>query len=65
MAEVREFIVGFVGVIVGIVVAVSLFPTLANTIATANISGVEKAVIGIVTIIVAIGILMFAVKALV
>lgn len=64
MAEIREFVVGFVGIIIGIAVAVSLLPVLITTIDTAGLTGTEATLIGLVPLLVGVGILMFAVKSL-
>jgi len=65
MAEIREFVVGFVGVIIGIVVAVVLLPVVTTVIADANLTGTEATLIGLVPLLVAVGVMMFAVKSLI
>lgn len=64
MAEIREFVIGFVGIIIGIVVSVALIPVLTTAIENANLSGTEALMIGLVPTLVAVGILLFAVKSL-
>ncbi len=65
MAEIREFVVGFVGVSIGIVVAVVLLPVVTTVIADANLTGTEATLIGLVPLLVAVGVMMFAVKSLI
>jgi len=65
MAEIKSFITGFIGVIIGIVVAVAIFPTLTSTISDANLTGTEATMIGLVPLLVAVGIMLFAVKSLI
>lgn len=62
MAEIREFITGFVGAIIAIVVAISMLPVLTTTISTANLSGTEAVIVGLSTLLIAVGILMFIIK---
>lgn len=62
MADVKEFVTGFVGSIIAIVVAVSMLPVLVSTIASANLSGTEAVLVGLSTLLVAVGILLFIVK---
>jgi len=64
MAEIREFIIGFIGVIIGIAVSVSMVPVINSTISSANLSGTQAALVGLVPTLVAVGILLFAVKSL-
>lgn len=64
MAEIREFVVGFVGIIIGIAVAVSLLPVLISTIDSAGLSGTTATMIGLIPLLVGVGILLFAVKSL-
>lgn len=64
MAEIREFVVGFVGIIIGITVAVALLPVISTVIADANITGTTGVMIGLVPLLVGVGILLFAVKSL-
>lgn len=64
MAEIREFVVGFVGVIIGIVVAVSLLPTVSTTIANANLTEPTKSLVLLVPLLIGVGILLFVVKAM-
>jgi hypothetical protein len=64
MAELKEFVVGFVGVIIGIVVAISLLPVLTGSIETANLTGTNALMIGLVPTLVAVGVLLYAIKAL-
>jgi len=64
MAEVREFVIGFVGVIIGLVVAVALLPVIADTIAQANLTGTTGILVGLIPLLVGVGVLLFAVKSL-
>lgn len=64
MAEIREFVVGFVGVVIGIVVAISLLPTVSTTIATANLSEPAQSLIALVPLLVGVGIVLFVIKAM-
>jgi phosphoribosylcarboxyaminoimidazole (NCAIR) mutase len=64
MPEIREFVIGFVGVIIGLVVAVALLPVIGSTIAAANLTGTEALMVGLVPTLVGVGILLFAVKSL-
>lgn len=65
MVEVREFVVGFVGVIIGITVAIALLPTIVTTITDANLTGAEASMVGLIPLLVAVGILLFAVRSLI
>jgi uncharacterized membrane protein YphA (DoxX/SURF4 family) len=62
--EIREFVVGFVGVIIGITVAVSLLPIIPQSIAAANLTGTSALILGLLTLLVAVGIVLFVVKAM-
>jgi hypothetical protein len=62
--EVREFVIGFVGVIIGLVVAVALLPVLSESISSANLSGPTALMVGLIPLLVGVGILLFAVKSL-
>jgi uncharacterized membrane protein len=64
MAEIREFVTGFVGVIIGLVVAVALLPVISTTIAQSNLTGTTAIMVGLTPLLVGVGILMFAVKSL-
>jgi hypothetical protein len=64
MAEIREFVTGFVGVIIGIAVAVSLIPVISSTISAANLSGTTQTMIALVPLLVGVGVLLFAVRSL-
>lgn len=64
MAEIREFVVGFVGVIIGIVVAVSLLPTVTTTITGANLTEPTRSLVLLVPLLIGVGILLFVVKAM-
>jgi uncharacterized membrane protein YcjF (UPF0283 family) len=64
MAEIREFVVGFVGVIIGIAVAVSLLPVVGESINNANLSGTTATLVGLVPLLIGVGILLFVVKAM-
>jgi len=65
MAEIREFVIGFVGVIIGITVAVTLLPVISSAIEAANLSGTTATLIGLVPLLVAVGILLYAVRSLI
>jgi len=64
MAEVRDFITGFIGAIIGIVVGVSFLPVLNQTISQANLQGVQAVMAGLVPTLAAVGVVLFAVKSL-
>lgn len=64
MAEIREFVIGFVGVIIGLAVAVSLIPVIVSTIESAELSGPTATMVGLIPLLVGVGILLFAVKSL-
>ena len=64
MAEIREFVIGFVGVIVGIGVSIALLPVINEFIGQANLTGAQATLVGLIPLLVAVGILMFAVKSL-
>jgi uncharacterized membrane protein YcjF (UPF0283 family) len=64
MAEVREFVVGFVGVIIGLTVAISLIPVISTTVANANVSGTTATMIGLIPLLVGVGTLLYAVRSL-
>jgi uncharacterized membrane protein YcjF (UPF0283 family) len=64
MAEIREFVVGFVGVIIGIAVAVSLLPVISDSINGANLTGTTATLVGLTPLLVGVGILLFVVKAM-
>ncbi|MFQ6118300.1 MAG: hypothetical protein ACE5KE_00270 [Methanosarcinales archaeon] len=65
MAEIREFVVGFVGVIIGIAVAVALLPVVSTSIEGANLTGTTATLVGLVPLLIGVGILLFAVKSLI
>jgi hypothetical protein len=64
MAEIREFVVGFVGVIIGIAVAVSLLPVIGDSVNAANLTGTTATLVGLTPLLVGVGILLFVVKAM-
>lgn len=64
MAEIREFVTGFVGVIIGIAVAVSLLPVISTAISSANLSGTTLTLVALTPLLVGVGILLFVVKAM-
>jgi len=64
MPEIREFVVGFVGVIIGLVVSVALLPVISSTIAQSNLTGTTATMVGLIPLLVSVGILLFAVKSL-
>jgi len=64
MAEIREFIVGFVGVVIGIAVAVAMLPVISDSITSANLTGTTAVMVGLTPLLVGVGILLFAVKSL-
>jgi uncharacterized membrane protein len=64
LAEVREFVTGFVGVIIGLVVAVSLIPVITTTVANANLTGTTQTLVLLIPLLVGVGILLFAVRSL-
>jgi hypothetical protein len=61
MAEVKDFVYGFILAIVGIIVGANLLGPLL--LATAEIPNQYSWIGGIVTLMAAVGLLMFAVKA--
>lgn len=65
MPEIREFVVGFVGVIIGIVVSIALLPIISTTIAEANLTGTTATMVGLVELLVGVGILLYAVRSLI
>jgi uncharacterized membrane protein len=64
LPEIREFVTGFVGIIIGLVVAVSLIPVISTSIAQANLSGTTAIMVGLIPLLVSVGLLLFAVKSL-
>jgi len=65
MPDIREFVIGFVGVIIGITVAVTLLPVITAAITAANLSGTTATLIGLVPLLVAVGILLYSVRSLI
>jgi len=63
MADVGEFVKGFIMSIVAVVISVSLLPVLNNAISNANITDPAQAsMIGIVGLLVVVGIVMFVIR---
>lgn len=65
MAEIREFVIGFVGVVIGITVAVTLLPVISAAIEAANLSGTSATLVGLVPLLISVGILLYAVRSLI
>jgi hypothetical protein len=65
MPEIREFVIGFVGVIIGITVAVTLLPVISAAITAANLTGTQATLVGLIPLLVSVGILMYAVRSLI
>jgi hypothetical protein len=64
MADVREFVLSFIGVIVGLAVAISLVPVISSIIATSNLTGVNALLVGLIPTLITVGIMLFAVRSL-
>jgi len=63
MAEVNDFIKGFIYAIVGVIVAVYLLPIYSSAVAAANITDpIQSSLVGLVGIFITLGIIMFAVR---
>jgi hypothetical protein len=60
MAEVREYITGFVTAIVAVIIAVNLVPTLMNSVG--GLSGIPLLSVALVGTIVGAGIVLFILK---
>lgn len=60
--DVKEFITGFIGGILGVAIAVSMLPVLVQIIASANLTGAEAVLVGLISLLVTVGILLFVVK---
>ena len=65
MAEISEFVKGFVGVIIGVTIAVTLIPVVMTSIEAANLTGTTAIVVGMIPLFVGIGTLMFALRSLI
>ena len=66
MADVSDFVKGFIMAIVAVVISVSLLPVLNTTIENANITDTAQAsMIGIVGLLVVVGIVMFVIRSFV
>jgi len=61
-AEVRNFVIGYIGAIIGIAVGIALLPVINTTIAEANLQGIQAAMAGLLPILTAVGVVLFAVK---
>ena len=64
MADTREFITGFIGVIIGVAVAVAMVPVIVDSIAAANLSGTTATLVALIPLLVGVGILLFVVKSM-
>jgi len=62
MAEVRDFVTGFIGAIIGITVGVSFLPVINQTISQAQLSGIQSVMAGLIPTLAAVGLVLFAVK---
>jgi len=62
MAEVRDFVSGFIGAIIGITVGVSFLPVINQTIADANLQGIQAVMAGLVPTLATVGLVLYAVK---
>lgn len=60
MAEIREYVTGFVSAIIAVVIAISLVPTLMG--AVGNVSGIPLLTSALVGTIVGAGIVLFILK---
>mgnify|MGYP000179697856 CR=1 FL=1 len=65
MPEVREFVVGFISVIIGIVVGVTLLPVINTAITDANLTGTQATLAQLIPTLVAVGLVTYAVKSLI
>jgi len=66
MADVSDFVKGFIMAIVAVVISVSLLPVLNTTISNANITDpAQSSMIGIVGLLVVVGIVMFVIRSFV
>jgi len=61
-ADISVFITGFIGAIIGAVIAINAVPIITGAIVTANVSGPEGALLGMTGFIVIAGILMYLVR---
>lgn len=64
MADVREFVTGFISVIIGLVVGIALVPVITSTTSAANLTGASATMVALLPLLVVVGLLMFAVKSL-
>jgi len=62
--DVGETAKGLISVIVGLVIGVSLYPVLTSAIESANVTGIQAALLSLVGTVFIIGLVMYAVKAL-
>ena len=60
--QVAEQIRGFVGVVVGLVVAVALIPVVNESIISANLTGVQGSLLSLVLTLFIIGIVAYVVR---
>jgi len=65
MPDVREFVVGFISVIIGIVVGVTLIPVINSAITGANLTGTQATLAGLIPLLVVVGLVTYSVKSLI
>jgi len=65
MPEVREFVVGFISVIIGIVVGVTLIPVINTAIQNANLTGTQATLAGLIPLMVVIGLVTYSIKSMI
>jgi len=63
--EVKEFVSGFVGIVVGVLVTVSLLPAINQIIAGGNFTGTQATIMNLIPTFIVIGILMFVVRSVI
>jgi len=60
--DVRGFVTGFIMGIVGILVAVTVLPLIGQGIASANLTGTQAALAGIIPTLATVGVVLFSVS---
>jgi len=60
--DVRGFVTGFIMGIVGILVAVTVLPLIGQAITSANLTGTQAALAGIIPNLATVGVVLFAVS---
>lgn len=64
MAEIKDFVQGFIGAIIGLVIGVALMPVITGTIADANLTGTEATIVALIPLMVAVSLLLYSLRSM-